>query len=177
MSEHYLLQDTKRCIGCGACEVACKSNKNLAVGPALCQNLQVGPRLIRGIPQVRFVFMPCFHCETPWCVMACPTRAMQKRVRDGIVFVDQNICIGCKACISACPWGAPQWDPDKGRMIKCDYCRDRLDRGQKPACVTKCTTQCLDFGPAKELTHHRRQKFAERVAFMGDGGPDVIRPV
>jgi DMSO reductase iron-sulfur subunit len=165
MSQYYLLQDAKRCIGCLACEVACKSNKRLPLGPALCKNITVGPRMIRNIPEVRFVFMPCFHCEKPWCVTACPTGAMQKRTKDGIVFVDQSICIGCKACIAACPWGAPQWDPEIGRATKCDYCRDRLDLGLKPACVTKCVTQCLQFGPARELTQSRREQFAGRIAF------------
>jgi Fe-S-cluster-containing dehydrogenase component len=136
MSKYYLFQDTKKCIGCHACEVQCKANKNLPIGPRLCQIVQVGPKMIGGLPRAAYIFMPCFHCENPWCVAACPTGAMQQRSSDGIVFVDHSLCVGCKTCISACPWGAPQWNPETGRVVKCDYCMDRVDQGLKPACVT-----------------------------------------
>jgi Fe-S-cluster-containing dehydrogenase component len=108
--------------------------------------------------------MPCFHCEKPWCVEACPTGAMQKRPEDGIVFVDQDECVGCKTCISACPWGAPQWNPDTDTVVKCDYCMDRIDQGLDPACVSVCTTQCLHFGLATEAPQIRRERHAAVVA-------------
>jgi len=107
MSSYYIYQDQKRCIGCRACEVHCKTENNVPVGPCYCKIIQVGPVLRGDIPRVHFVFMPCFHCEVPWCVSVCPTGAMQKRSHDGIVFVDQALCVGCKACISACPWELP----------------------------------------------------------------------
>ena len=97
-----------------------------------------------------FVFMPCFHCAEPWCVPVCPTGAMRKRPKDGIVYVEQSLCVGCKSCITACPWGAPQWQPQIGKVVKCDYCMDRVDQGLKPACVTKCVTHCLHFGVADQ---------------------------
>jgi Fe-S-cluster-containing dehydrogenase component len=110
--------------------------------------------------------MPCFHCENPWCVAACPTGAMQKRPRDGIVFVDHSLCVGCKTCITACPWGAPQWNPEIGKVVKCDYCMDRVDKGLKPACVTVCTTHCLEFGLAESMGQIRRERHAAIVATM-----------
>ena len=76
MSQYYLFQDTKKCIGCHACEVQCKANKNLPVGPRLCQIIQVGPKMIGGLPRAAYIFMPCYHCENPWCVAACPTGAI-----------------------------------------------------------------------------------------------------
>jgi len=111
--------------------------------------------------------MPCFHCEKPWCVAACPTGAMQKREKDGIVFVESSLCVGCKSCIIACPWGTPQWNPMTGKAAKCDYCLDRVDAGLKPACVTKCLTQCLDFGvaTAEETAALKRERWARAVAF------------
>ena len=164
MSKFYLFQDTKKCIGCHTCEIQCKSNKNLPVGPKPCQVIQVGPKLIGGLPKTSFVFMPCFHCENPWCVSACPTGAMQKRAHDGIVLVDKDLCVGCKTCVSACPWGAPQWNSDTGKVEKCDYCKDRVDEGLEPACVATCTTGCLKFGKVEEMTQIRRERHATAVA-------------
>ncbi|MBP8646642.1 MAG: 4Fe-4S binding protein [Syntrophobacteraceae bacterium] len=167
MSSYYIYQDQKRCIGCRACEVHCKTENNVPVGPCYCKIIQVGPVVRGNIPRVHFVFMPCFHCEVPWCVSACPTGAMQKRSHDGIVFVDQALCVGCKACISACPWGAPQWNPGTGTVIKCDYCKDRIDRGLDPACVTGCTTAALRWVPPAESSRMRREFFARALAETG----------
>ncbi len=164
MSNYYLFQDTRKCIGCHACEIQCKSNKNLPKGPKPCQIIQVGPKFIGGLPKMSFIFMPCFHCENPWCVSACPTGAMQKRSADGIVFIDKDLCVGCKTCVSACPWGAPQWNPETGKVEKCDYCKDRIDAGLKPACVTTCTTGCLKFGNVEDMTQIRRVRHAESTA-------------
>ena len=164
MSKYYLFQDVKKCIGCHTCEIQCKSNKDLPYGPKPCQIVQVGPKFVNGLPRTSFIFMPCFHCETPWCVSACPTGAMQQRHSDGIVFVDKTLCVGCKTCISACPWGAPQWNQETGKIEKCDYCMDRIDKGLKPACVTTCTTGCLKFGKVKEMTQIKRERHALHVA-------------
>lgn len=164
MSQYYLFQDTKKCIGCQSCVVVCKSNKGLPIGPKPTDIVTVGPKFIGDLPRAVYTFMPCFHCEEPWCVTACPTGAMQKRARDGIVFVDQNLCVGCKTCIFACPWGTPQWNPDTGKVVKCDYCMERIDAGLKPACVTICTTSCLQFGEAQEMPQVRRERYAQAVA-------------
>ena len=101
------------------------------------------------------------------CVAACPTGAMQQRPKDGIVFVDPELCVGCKTCISACPWGAPQWNPETGKVTKCDYCMDRIDAGLRPACVTICTTHCLDFGKVEDMTQIRRERHARSVTSLG----------
>lgn len=170
MSHYYLFQDTRKCIGCRSCEVQCKANKNLPIGPRLCQVLEVGPRDIGGVPRAAYIFMPCYHCQDPWCVAACPTGAMQQRSQDGIVFVDHSLCVGCKTCISACPWGAPQWNPNTGKVVKCDYCMDRVDQGLKPACVSACTTQCLDFGKVEDMTFIRRQRHANLTASLEHSG-------
>lgn len=165
MSKYFLYQNSKRCIGCYSCEVHCKAFKSLPTGPRLTQIIPVGPKLINNLPRMAYVYMPCFHCEKPWCVSACPTGAMQKRSEDGIVFVDDKLCVGCKSCMLACPWGTPQWNADTGKVTKCDYCMDRIDQGLKPACVTKCITQCLHFGEAgDEEMNIRRERFARTVA-------------
>jgi Fe-S-cluster-containing dehydrogenase component len=169
MSQYYMLQDTKKCIKCHACEVQCKINKLLPAGPRLCRIIEVGPKSIGSLPKANYIFMSCHHCETPWCVPACPTGAMQRRPKDGIVFVDESLCVGCKSCIAACPWGAPQWQPETGTVVKCDYCKDRLDLGLKPACVTICTSHCLHFGRTNEMSQIRRERHAHQVAALDQG--------
>jgi Fe-S-cluster-containing dehydrogenase component len=164
MSQYILRQDEANCIGCHACEVHCKTNKGLGPGPMPSKIVEVGPVAVAGRPRMRFVFMPCYHCEEAWCVNACPTHAMQRREKDGIVFVESSLCVGCKTCIAACPWGAPQWDPETRKVVKCDYCMDRVDEGLEPACVTKCVTGCLSFGVANELADPRRERFARELA-------------
>ena len=166
MSKYYIYHDVKRCIGCFSCESHCKSKNNLPVGPRFCQIIMVGPKLVNNLPRTANIFMPCFHCEEPWCLKVCPSGAIKKRSADGIVFIEPAACIGCKSCIMACPWGTVQWDPVTNKAIKCDYCKDRLDGGLKPACVTKCLTQCLDFGEAARLPDTRRQRFANAVAAL-----------
>jgi Fe-S-cluster-containing dehydrogenase component len=165
MSKYYLLQDQKKCIGCLSCEVHCKSNKGLPLGPRLGQIISVGPKMVANLPHQAFIFMPCFHCEDPWCVPVCPTHAMRKRPEDGIVYVEPALCVGCKSCITACPWGAPQWNPETGKVVKCDYCMDRVDQGLEPACVAKCVTHCLSFGRAEQMDLTKRERFARTVAF------------
>jgi Fe-S-cluster-containing dehydrogenase component len=96
---------------------------------------------------------------------------MQKRPADGIVFVEPALCVGCKSCLGACPWGAPQWDAESGKVVKCDYCKDRVDAGLKPACVAKCLTHCLDFGLAEDETgRSKRERLARLLAFPSGEG-------
>ncbi len=168
MSNYYIYQDRKRCIGCRACEVHCKIENDVPVGAFLCRIIPVGPKEVRGVPRIDFVFMPCFQCEDAWCMAACPTGAIIRDENDHIMQVDEDRCIGCKACITACPYGAAQWNPEKGKAIKCDFCKHRLEEGLEPACVTGCTTKALKWVSPQASSTSKREKFAQAIA---KGGP------
>jgi len=138
-----------RCTGCMSCIVACQDQNDLPGGVAFRHVI----KLEKGkYPSVKFSFLSlaCLHCGDAPCVMVCPTGALQRRDRDGIVIVDRDLCIGCHSCALACPFGAPQYLED-GKMAKCDFCVARLEAGLEPACVRVCPCRALDFGPLEKL--------------------------
>ncbi|MFP4316309.1 MAG: 4Fe-4S dicluster domain-containing protein [Desulfovibrionales bacterium] len=162
MSDYLLTLKPERCISCHACEVHCKMKNKVPEGASLCLLVTHGPVEKAGSPKMLNLFMPCYHCEKPWCVAACPTGAMAVREKDGIVFVKEELCVGCKACMIACPWTVPQWNESTGKVIKCDYCMDRVDQGLKPACVAGCTAHALSFSKPNEISNFERRKYAVR---------------
>lgn len=163
MSQYLLKYEPQRCIGCQACEVHCLSHNHLTATTGLGVLVTVGPVATEGKPQVHSAFMPCFHCEKPWCVAACPTRAMVKRESDGIVYVEKDLCVGCKACIEACPWKVPKWDEPSGKVNKCDYCRERVAEGLNPACVSGCTAHALTFSRPNDTSKRIRAAYAKAL--------------
>lgn len=150
MNKYTIILNSRRCIGCNGCVVHCKTNKQLPLGPILCEITHLPIVSLKGIPKTEFSFRSCYHCEDPYCAIICPVNALAKR-EDGIVVLDVEKCIGCMACGGGCPWGIPQANPVNNKMIKCDYCIERIDRGLKPACVTKCTTHALKFVTMTEV--------------------------
>ena len=136
--------DQTRCIGCHACTTACKSENEvpLSVTRTYVKYVDTG-----AFPQARrsFQVTRCNQCEAPPCVSACPTSAMFKRA-DGIVDFDKSACIGCKACIAACPYDAIFINPQDHSAEKCNFCAHRLDVGLEPACVVVCPTEALLVG-------------------------------
>ena len=136
--------DQTRCIGCHACSTACKSENQvpLSVNRTYVKSVDVGhyPHARRAFQVTR-----CNQCANPPCVAACPTAAMFQR-RDGIVDFAKTICIGCKACIAACPYDAIFINPEDHSAEKCNVCAHRLDVGLEPACVVVCPTQAILVG-------------------------------
>ena len=143
---HYgMLIDLRRCIGCHACSVACKAEFDVPLGAtrSWVEYAEKGE-----YPNVTRSFLPrlCNHCNHPPCVRVCPTGATWKRDEDGIVVVDPDICIGCKYCILACPYGVRFINADTGAADKCDFCLHRVAEGVVPACVETCIGRARIFG-------------------------------
>ena len=136
--------DQRKCIGCHACTTACKSENEvpLSVDRTWVKYVEKG-----SFPnaQRHFGVLRCNHCANPPCVDICPVSAMFQRP-DGVVEFNKNACIGCKACIAACPYDAIYIDPDDGTAAKCNFCAHRLDVGLEPACVVVCPEEALIFG-------------------------------
>lgn len=134
------------CIGCRACEIACKDKNGLDAGPRFrrVQYVEGGT-----FPEV-FAYkvnISCNHCAEPACLPTCPTGAIFKRKKDGVVDIDSTLCIGCRRCEAACPYGAPQFDVADNIVKKCNMCVDELDAGRDPYCVAACMMRVLDVGP------------------------------
>jgi Fe-S-cluster-containing dehydrogenase component len=163
MRQLAIMVDLERCLGCRSCEISCKiengatrrRNKVVRIEP------HEGSRLT-------FMSMPCMHCEKPACRQACPTGAISKREKDGVVLINQSKCIGCRFCAWACPYGAMGFDEERMVADKCTYCAHRLDRGETPACVSKCPGHALSFGNSPDL--RTRAKSQGREVMNIDAG-------
>lgn len=142
--------DMSTCIGCRVCQIACKDKNNLKVG-VLYRRVYDQESGKYPNPRMDHFSIGCNHCADPKCIKNCPTGALSKREKDGIVLHDRNKCIGCKMCVWSCPYGAPQYKEDEGKVGKCDLCVDLLDKGEKPACVSACVMRALDVGEIGEL--------------------------
>lgn len=142
MQRGFVLDQTK-CIGCHACTVACKQENDVPIGGfrTWVKYVETG-----NFPDVKrhFAVMRCNQCTRAPCVAICPTKALHKRP-DGIVDLDRDLCIGCKACMEACPYEAIHLDPEKKVASKCHFCAHRVEKGMAPACAAVCPTQAIQL--------------------------------
>ncbi len=147
--------DQTRCIGCNACQVACKDKNNLEPG-LFFRRVETIEYEEDGIRRFAHYSASCDHCEDAACVKVCRSGAMYYR-KDGTVGTDSEKCTGCGACIHACPYGAVGWSRRLGKAGKCDSCMDLRSAGRNPACVDACVTRCLTFGerPASQIQEKR----------------------
>ncbi|SHH74374.1 DMSO/selenate family reductase complex B subunit [Ferrimonas marina] len=152
--------DTSKCTGCKTCQIACKDKNDLPVGVNYRRVYEYGGGGYRvnddNSIEVQDVYayytsISCNHCSKPACVKVCPTGAMHKRRKDGLVLVDKEACMACGRCHQACPYDAPQMDFEAGHMTKCDGCHERIAEGRLPVCVESCPMRALDFAPMSVL--------------------------
>jgi len=193
MSVTAFLTDSTLCIGCKACEVACKEWNQLPgdgfdwkgfsydntgeLGHSTWRHVKfvengVIPGLGGNSPQAfswGFSSDVCKHCENAGCLEACPTGAIV-RTEFGGVFIQPDVCNGCAYCVVTCPFGVVERNPDDGRAFKCTFCYDRQKEGLQPACATACPTESIKFGEINDL----RQNAQDRLnKLLDDGFTDV----
>src|SRR3954471_854568 len=187
MANYGFAIDLRKCIRCHACTIACKAEHEIPVGVNRCwvKTVEKG-----SFPDTRRFFFPvlCNQCDEAPCARICPTSALFKR-RDGIVDLHGDSCIGCRACMEACPYDQLFIDPNTHTAEKCNFCANRVENKLLPSCVIVCPTQCRIFGdlddPTSEVSRIvQHEAFAVRKPEKGTGpkifylGADesVIRP-
>jgi Fe-S-cluster-containing dehydrogenase component/formate-dependent nitrite reductase membrane component NrfD len=154
--------DLRKCIGCHACTIACKAEHEIPIGVNRCWVKTVEKGVF---PDTRRFFFPvlCNQCDEAPCVRICPTNALVKR-RDGIVDLHGDSCIGCRACMEACPYDQLFIDPDTRTAEKCNFCANRVENRLLPACVIVCPTECRIFGDLDDPTSEVA-RIVQREAF------------
>jgi Fe-S-cluster-containing dehydrogenase component len=170
MARLGMVIDTRKCVGCMDCVVACKTENQVPDGfhrDWIVQKLTGSyPTLDLEIRSER-----CNHCDEPPCVSCCPTGASHVHDFGRVVLVDEKLCIGCKACLASCPYDARFIHPE-GYADKCTFCIHRAEKGEDPACVAVCPTRCMHFGdlddPGSEVS--RLLASRKRHALLPEAG-------
>lgn len=170
---YVFVVDLSKCIDCNACMIACKAENNVPLGHHRIWVKQHGPE--GTYPNLKMSFEPgnCMHCDQAPCVDACPTEATYTE-SNGIIAINQDRCIGCKACMVACPYHARYYDEDKKKVDKCSFCDHRLKASLDTACVNTCMTGSRQYGdindPGSEVSKLlKKHKYHVKLEEKGTG--------
>ena len=189
--------DLKRCVGCYGCQTSCKAEHGTPPGVLFARVLK---RELGTFPNTRMIFLPvlCSHCNDAPCVDVCPTGASHYR-EAGIVDIDKDTCVGCRACMQACPYAARYYnDEQRGYyggqgltpyeearyaeqncdvVMKCNFCIDRVNEGLEPACVVDCAARARTFGdledPTSAVSRLIRQRGGQQLQPEAGTNPSV----
>ena len=155
--EHLIGFNFEKCTQCHGCEIACKTWRKLDYGVQYRRVLNFWQG---AYPRVKnsSLSLACLHCVEPACVAACPEEAISKRVKDGLVVVNETLCTGCEICAGSCVFGVPQFGND-GIMQKCDFCLDQQLARAVPPCVDTCPGGALSFvevSQSEKMIHEKK---------------------
>ena len=153
MDRKILTIDSEKCTGCRNCELVC-SVRHFGVSNPSLSRIQVVKWEHMGV----YIPMSCQQCEDAPCLEVCPKDAIRRDDQLDSVAVDQDLCIGCKMCVAACPFGAMRWSSRRGRVFKCDLCDG------DPQCVRFCYTRAVDYQLSRTASAGRMRQAAEKVA-------------
>ena len=164
MSKKELVFNARLCVGCHACEIACMDQNDTDI----CALEQPFRRVMScestadDEAVVTHLSASCRHCKDAHCMEACPAGAIKRDLATDAVYVRQHLCIGCRSCSMACPFGVPRFG-GKGVMEKCDGCRIRVRYGYEPACSRICPSGALSFANLDELQRNRELEAAKNL--------------
>jgi Fe-S-cluster-containing dehydrogenase component len=159
--KYVMVIDTKTCVGCGACVIACKTENRVPEGV---HRDWIVEDVSGKFPNLRMEIRSerCNHCSNPPCVFLCPTGASHVKKGTNIVKVNSSSCTGCKACIAACPYNARFVMPGEGYVSKCTFCDHRVESGLDTACASVCPTHSIVFGDLNDSLSMVSQLLGER---------------
>jgi Fe-S-cluster-containing dehydrogenase component len=170
-----LLYDATRCVGCQSCVAACAQANNEAMNASSQKLYQIAYDLNSTTRNIIKLYRPadgksysyvkqqCMHCVDPACVAGCMFKGLKKDAKTGVVSWNSKLCVGCRYCEIACPYHIPkfQWEGYNPRIVKCELCKERLARGDQPACSSVCPVHAVIFGKRAELLIEAKRRIKE----------------